>query len=341
MFRQLLTTLSFATALTITAQTDKSAKVTNKAVFNDNTIVGRATTESACSRITTQTSSTLTLGTVIANAACPTGGYIVGSNCYKDKEKANFFPSSTYSAITSPSVSNVAFNFYRDATVNEGTKGTGTVTMSIYNGNATSGPTLNAIATATASLPAIVAAQTNTATSAFLSYTFNLTTPAAIPASGFFASISIPQTVGDTVVIWNQNAATVNYGWERTFNNLWYDMPSSWGVNFFGNLSIYPTICGTINTVGITKTAAIAKNITIMPNPSNGIVNVNVSFDQAENLVLTVTNSLGQEVFTNIYDGISKESLLLDLTNQTNGIYFVTVNNGADKMVQRLFINKW
>jgi hypothetical protein len=77
-----------------------------------------------------------------------------------------------------------------------------------------------------------------------------------------------------------------------------------------------------------------------MPNPSTGLVNVSVALANSQDLTLTVTNALGQVIVNNNYNSVLTEVISLDLTNQSNGVYFVTVSNGKDKMVQRLILNK-
>ena len=77
-----------------------------------------------------------------------------------------------------------------------------------------------------------------------------------------------------------------------------------------------------------------------MPNPSTGLVNVSVALANSQDLTLTVTNALGQVIVNNNYNSVLTEVISLDLTNQSKGVYFVTVSNGKDKMVQRLILNK-
>jgi hypothetical protein len=77
-----------------------------------------------------------------------------------------------------------------------------------------------------------------------------------------------------------------------------------------------------------------------MPNPSTGLVNVLLRFGNVENVSVSVTNVIGQEILSSKFDGISTFVAPLDLSSQPNGIYFVTVSNGTEKMVQRLVINK-
>ncbi|MBA2611628.1 MAG: T9SS type A sorting domain-containing protein [Bacteroidetes bacterium] len=343
MIKKLLTILAIGSIATITAQTAKSVGPNSFNATTGNNIISASKTASAgCIQVTTQTTNSITINTA---APCvttsPFGGFVNGTNCYGDLEKANYFAPSTFSAVTGPTITNVAVGFYK--TLGHGTSGTtGTVALNIYNGSMASGPTGAPLATKVATLAQIIAAQTGT-NSAFL-YTFTLTTPIVAPAAGFFCALTVPNAAGDTIVILNQSAAPANLGWEKQAPGpgTWVDMgtPAGWGTTYKANMAFYPNICGSNIISGISKNLGLSKNVTIMPNPSTGLVNVSIALAQTENITVTVTNALGQQIISNKYDGISNEIVSLDLTSQSNGVYFVTVSNGKDKMVQRLILNK-
>ena len=185
----------------------------------------------------------------------------------------------------------------------------------------------------------ITAAQTGTA--ALFFYTFTLT-PTAVSPNGFYVSLVQPTAAADTAVVYSQTATSSPFGsnpnaWELDGSG-WSDVATDWGIN--QNLVFYPILCGTNITTGISNNLGLSKDVKIMPNPSTGLVNVAVTLANSENISVTVTNALGQQIISNKYDGISNELISLDLTSQSNGVYFVTVSNGTDKMVQRLILNK-
>ncbi len=295
-----------------------------------------------CDTLTSLTSSSLSIGGASSDTATPgcspAAGYVFGSNCYQDAEKANFFAASSYSNLTSATVSGVIVGFF-----NSGTRGTGgapttTVGMALYNGtNATTTPS-SILGGTVATLGAITAAHTTT--NSLFYYTFNFATPIAVPATGgFYASLVVPITAGDTAVVWNQSAAPTNLAWERWSDGTWHDMSIAWGATTKGNLLYLPKMCGTVSS-GISENLGLSSNVTILPNPTTGLVNVAVILQDKENLSITVSNALGQIFIDNKYDGIYNDLLSLDLSNLTNGVYFVTVCNGKDRMVQRLILNK-
>jgi len=338
MIKKLLTVATVVLSVAVNAQTGRLANTTN--VEANNSIQVQNSSAPGCVQITTQTNNSVTINT---SSPCNTvtnafGGYVNGSNCWLDTEKANYFAGTTYSnGVTSPSISAMAVGFFKQG--GRGTSGTtNTVAVNFYAGTMASGPTGASLATATASLSQIIAAQTSTVP--FFTYTFTLASPVALPLGGFFAAVTTPTAAGDTVVVLSQGTSSpANYGWERESDNLWYNM-TVWGAGYKANLSMYPLICGSNITVGVSKNLGLSKDVTIMPNPSTGLVNVAVALANSQDLSLTVTNALGQVVVSNKYNAVLTENISLDLTNQANGVYFVTVSNGTDKMVQRLILNK-
>ena len=80
----------------------------------------------------------------------------------------------------------------------------------------------------------------------------------------------------------------------------------------------------------------IASVATISPNPSNGIFNVTLKSNSDVNI--TVANAIGQVVVNKNFT--STEVVSFDLSNQNNGVYFVTITNGNSKTVKKVVLNK-
>jgi hypothetical protein len=345
MKKTLLTIASIGLSVCAMAQTN-GRLVKNSGIFATTTLVQQSITAGStsilCDTLTTLTTTSLSIGGASSDTTTPgcspKAGYVFGSNCYQDEEKANFFNASLYSNQSGATVSGVIVGFYQSGTKGTGGTPTTTVGMTLYSGtNATTTPG-SVIGSTVATLGAITAAHTST-TNLFY-YTFNFATPLAIPATGgFFASLVVPITAGDTAVVYNQYQAPTNLAWEKQSGGIWADMSVSWGSATKGNLLFLPKICGT-NVTGISENLGLSSNVTILPNPTTGLVNVAVILQDKENLNVTVSNTLGQVLVNNKYDGISNDLLSLDLSGFNNGVYFVTVSNGKDKMVQRLVLSK-
>ncbi|MBA3682494.1 MAG: T9SS type A sorting domain-containing protein [Bacteroidetes bacterium] len=336
MIKKLLTIATVVLAVAVNAQNGKVSQNTFSEVMPVTISNEKATLAPGCQTLSPiNSTANVTLYTLNTSTACTTGGYLIGNNCYGYKEEAQYLDGSSYAAVTGPSITAVSVGFYRNATLLKGTKGTtGTVGMQIYSGvSAATAPGV-AITSTTATLSQIIAAQTGTSTLFVYTFTF---TPFALPATGFYASLVLPTTVGDTAVAYTQTS-TVNGAWNKDNTNAWFDIFADWGVKV--NNVFLPIVCGSNITTGISKNLGLSKDVTIMPNPSSGLVNLAVTLAQTENLTVTVSNALGQQIISNKYDGISNELITLDLNNQSNGVYFVTVSNGKDKMVQRLILSK-
>lgn len=317
------------------------------------------TSSIACSYTVTNFSSTDTLNSfrrltaLSSDTQCPQGagkaGYIAGTNCYDDQEKAEFISASKYSNVTNPIVTGVIVLFYRNG--NKGTNGTGNVGMKIYSGSSVNSMP-GALLGSTSESLAIIAASTTTNSVPYcgnpnlyfnvpliLPYKFNFSTNISVPQSGgFFASVVLPTIAGDTVAIIDKRTGTANTAWEKWADNTWEDMKTAWGGKRNYNLAILPVIeCG---PVGIKKNSLLYNGIDIFPNPSNGDFTLITSLTSSQNLVIHVYNILGEIVYTETMQQAKQNLLEIKMSDSPTGIYFVEVNNGEEKIVKRIIISK-
>lgn len=276
-------------------------------------------------------------------------GYISGTNCYGDREKAEFISAAKYSTAVNPLITGVVVLFFQYA--NTGTDGTGNVDLNIYGGTSAASAPGNLLGTTTENL-ATIAATTNTTGVTFcgnpnlafgvpviMPYKFTFATPIAAPASGgFFASVSIPNTPNDTVVIFDKLTGTTNTAWEKWSDNSWHNMKIAWGGSRNFNLAILPIIeCGVL---GVKEASVLNSNVNLFPNPSNGHFSVITTFPNAQTVDVTVYDIFGQTVYFNKHDSIKQTVIDVNLNNQAAGIYFVEINNGKEKAVKKLVLSK-
>ena len=76
------------------------------------------------------------------------------------------------------------------------------------------------------------------------------------------------------------------------------------------------------------------QSLNIYPNPTSGIVYVS-----QENEGLTqvkVYTILGKEIYSNNL----LNSLKIDLSSKSNGVYFIEFSNGEEKITERLILNR-
>jgi hypothetical protein len=316
--------------------------------------ISSCVTQTVCNDTITNVRNNDTLTVYITGAptsTCP--GYVAGNNCYGDKEKAEWFAASTYSHVSPAQyITSAIVLFYKNGNV--GTRGNAStqVNLRIYSGNPTSGPS-TAVATATANLGLITSGTTTTNVTycgnpnlAFVSpiilpYKYNFTTPVGPLSSstpgGFFASVVLPTTSGDTAVIFTNRYTSnpTNTMWEKANNNAWYAFTNSWGIPLNG--AILPILTCTTEK---DEFNAFTNNIMIVPNPSNGIFNIVTTFSEKQNIKFEVINTLGQVLNQGEFQNVMNNYLTLNLSHYENGIYFIKLTNGSEKIVKRIIINK-
>ena len=79
----------------------------------------------------------------------------------------------------------------------------------------------------------------------------------------------------------------------------------------------------------------------VYPNPSNNKAFVSVNTSTENNVVVSITNTLGSTIYSkNIELSIGKNVIPLDLESLNSGIYFTTIASGNSKIVKKFTINK-
>ena len=314
-------------------------------------------TSGPCSYTVTNFSTTDTLLSyrrVTASASdvqCPQGqfkaGYLSGTNCYDDKEKAEFISTAKYGNVTNPQVTGVIVLFFQYG--NMGTDGTGNVSMNIYSGTSANSQPGNLLGSVTENLSTI-AATTNTTGVPYcgnpalafnlpliMPYKFNFTSPISVPQSGgFYASVVLPSAPGDTAVIMDENTAVSNTGWEKWNDDTWHNMKTVYGNTRSFNLAILPIIeCG---PVGIKKNPVFYNSIDLFPNPSAGNFKIVTRLPYPQGISIQVYDLLGEIVHSEKTEEVKQTVIDVNMSGQPAGIYFVEVNNGFEKVVKRLII---
>ena len=75
----------------------------------------------------------------------------------------------------------------------------------------------------------------------------------------------------------------------------------------------------------------------IYPNPSNGTVYLHIDVINTQRYELNVHNLLGEEIYT---EEINAGTHALNLSNQPEGVYFVTLKNQKEIITQKITIIK-
>lgn len=281
-------------------------------------------------------------------------GFLTGTNCYKDKEFAQYFPSTTYSDTPVPQVNSVIVLFDSLGT-KAGPTGVGTqIYCKIYGGTVGSGPN-SLIVQKGDSLGKIAASTNKTVTIKYCgtpNYTFTTTkiipfkydfaTPVQIPNSGFFAAVQTPYgSLQDSIHIFcNTKTSPSNdsSAWLLQFGNNWRTLRYNRSAKV--HLAILPQItCRPI--VGIQENVSVFNsNITVMPNPSTGHFSLIFTLPKQEDVNVRIMNPLGQQISSDRLENVTNNMINIDLSNRADGIYFIEVSNGTEKVVKKIIITR-
>jgi len=82
-------------------------------------------------------------------------------------------------------------------------------------------------------------------------------------------------------------------------------------------------------------------NLSISPNPGNGIFNIKVESLMGDRIDIRIFNSVGTEVFNNPDFAANKASgTVVDLSGFSEGVYFLKVQNDSSAIMQKIVIQK-
>ncbi len=285
----------------------------------------------------------------LAQYLASSGGYWTGTNGYLFSDIAEFYQKTQFSSNLTQVTGGIIL-FYRNGV--KGTKGTGSVTLSMVNSATGPGTTVLAskaftISTATAT-PAVSNVQYagNPALSfgspIIIPYVAMFPTPGAL-AADFFLSLTVPTGGTDTVAVLTgrrNHSAPTNTAWVK-YNGSWLDLKSATtntanpnGSTY--NIGIIPIACP---TSGIQGSPYLANNINLFPNPSSGLFNFAVALNHSTNLHFTVVNTLGQTVFTRTENNFTNGVLTYDLSGFAKGVYFMQITDSeSNKTIKKILI---
>ena len=286
---------------------------------------------------------------------CQSGfaGFLTGTNCYKDREFAQYFAPSTYTSTSFPQVNSVIVLFDSTGTKASPTGSATQIVCKIYGGTVGGGPG-GVIGSKSDSLGKIAATtKTNQVTyignpgyvfsnKRVIPFKFDFPSPVIINAnSGFFAGVTAPVTSpADSIKIISNtkyNNAVDSSAWFLQFSNNWRTY--RYNRNMKIQLAIIPQItCSPI--VGIKENQSIfASNVNVVPNPNNGVFNLVFTLPEEQTIDITITNSLGQQISREQLGHVANNVLDVDLSTQPNGIYFLSLSNGKERILRKIVIN--
>ncbi len=93
----------------------------------------------------------------------------------------------------------------------------------------------------------------------------------------------------------------------------------------------------TFITVGV-PTVEAENNFNVFPNPSDGLVSVDLDLPLADRVDVDVFNIMGQRVYSNSISSTALKNSTLDLSGLDKGFYFLTITSGENKKVSRILL---
>lgn len=92
--------------------------------------------------------------------------------------------------------------------------------------------------------------------------------------------------------------------------------------------------------VGINE-SEINTRVNVYPNPSSGVVHMDVNSISGDHLDITVMNMLGEVVYSENFSNSGKMNTYLDLAHLSDGVYFLNIKNASGGSVtQKLILEK-
>ncbi|WP_317897373.1 T9SS type A sorting domain-containing protein [Aurantibacillus circumpalustris] len=280
-----------------------------------------------------------------------TNGNLVGTNCYKDKEFAQYFAPNTYSTIPNPQVNSVIVLF--DSAATKSPYQNTQVVCKIYGGSVGGGPT-SSQGSKSDSITKILLTPADTSVDfvgkpgkslitkrKIIPFRFDFASPIIIssPSSGFFVGLQIPFAYGDSVgIVTNTkfNSSLDSSAWYLNSNNSWQPYKSTRGYKV--QMAVVPVI--TCGPVGVREEGnLLGSGVTVMPNPSNGIFNFVFTFQKEQYLSLNITSAFGQLISYEKLRNITNNVISVDLSQYANGIYFAEISNGTERIVKKIIVN--
>lgn len=100
----------------------------------------------------------------------------------------------------------------------------------------------------------------------------------------------------------------------------------------------YESPCST--NVGLGKTEDISQNIKVYPNPNQGKFNVEIKLPLNEQVRISVSNVLGQELAVISNGQLNANTFTVDISNQKAGVYMLTIFTSKQTITKPILITK-
>jgi hypothetical protein len=180
---------------------------------------------------------------------------------------------------------------------------------------------------------------TYTATGAsFVTLTFNNNGGyVPLPADTFF--VGVVERDSNVSIGTTPNAFTPQTGWVNFPTSPFGGWAPNEAFNFNVTYILRPNFGDPGVLTGIESNEAVISDFNIYPNPSNGLVQVSMVNEEANNdLQVRVLDISGKTVFEDTYVAGQLFNEQLDLSSLEGGVYFIQLNNGEVQRTEKLIL---
>ena len=95
-------------------------------------------------------------------------------------------------------------------------------------------------------------------------------------------------------------------------------------------LSDFVTVCG--GTLGVSEQKIQENSLLVYPNPFNNELTINYELEN-NTATLAIYNLVGEQIKTQT---ITQKTTVIDLDNEPNGIYLVTITDGTTRISKKV-----
>ncbi len=259
------------------------------------------------------------------------GGYVVGTNGYGDKEKAQRYDLASYQLLEG-SVTG-AYIWAGGKTVSATP---GDVVLKVYSVGGTGGAPSSLIGTSnTISMDLI-----DTTSANGFNY-FSFSSPAVIPVNGsFFVSMVMSAVSGDTIgLVSSEDGCYENsgYSWEKWSDNVWHSFLTAWPLDF--DIAIFPIVDHQFG-LGINDVNSGITGVNVFPNPATDNLTLNFILSKNAAINCKLFNATGQEVLNSGSENYNKgiHNKTIDLSLIGNGVYMLCMETSNGRSIQKVVV---
>ncbi len=88
----------------------------------------------------------------------------------------------------------------------------------------------------------------------------------------------------------------------------------------------------TLTTLSVQETDAAVLDVNVFPNPTSDLVNIRINYSTVDQVVVTITDLEGKEVFNGLYAGISN-TIGINTAAYAPGTYVLSLKNNNNQVL--------